>query len=121
MMLLDSQASAPGGINRWLNSFPPDSIRRLHQINASSGSARHVILALAFGSFDKHIRDVNRLITGLLVARLKASRQGDLEKVSRINLIMEELHNQIDRLTGVVHHRVTPCNRPSTAVAGTQA
>lgn len=62
---------------------------------------------------DTHIRKLNRIITALLIARLKAERTGKVTLVSRINNVMDDLHAAIDLVTGssVKRSRGSPCNR----------
>jgi len=98
----------------WFFSFPTESLVRLKKINSTTNSATHVLLALAYGTFDRHINGLNRMITGLLVARMKAQRKCDHKTVVRINDFMEQIHEQIDASTGVKHERSNHevCNRP---------
>jgi hypothetical protein len=104
----------------WLLDLPEESRNRLRAINMSAGSAEHIILALAFGIYDRHIRKVNQMITSLLVARLRAERAGKVLMVNRINSFMEEMHAAIDQTTGgsvptSIRAGGSPCNRPVQA------
>lgn len=102
-------------VDAWISQFPEQSINRLGHINRSTNSARHVLLALAYGTFDKSISELNRVITALLVARMRAERAGLNAKVQRINAYMVKLHEAIDFATGVegrVEVNPNPCNRP---------
>ncbi len=103
------------GLQSWLAAMPADSIDRLRTINLSTGSAKHVILALAFGLYDRNISRLNKMITGMLIARLRAERAGKVKLVARINEFMEEMHESIDNATGIAagaRRSGTPCNRP---------
>jgi hypothetical protein len=103
------------GLHGWLAGLPADSIDRLRSINLSTGSAKHVILALTFGLYDRNICRLNKMITGMLIARLRAERAGKVKLVARINCFMEEMHESIDRATGVgasARRSGNPCNRP---------
>lgn len=105
----------PTGLYAWLAAMGPESTERLRIINANSNSSKHVIIALTFGLYDANIRRLNRIITHLLVARLKAERRGDAKHVARINELMEEMHVAIDRVTGVDRAKNQEggvCNRP---------
>lgn len=98
----------------WLNDLPDDSIRRLRAINMSTNSSKHVILALTYGIFDLNIRRINRMITYMLVARMKAERANKTIFVQRINQFMEYMHESIDAVTGFSRadrHSSSPCNR----------
>ncbi|HEY9757361.1 MAG TPA: hypothetical protein V6C97_19485 [Oculatellaceae cyanobacterium] len=110
------EVTYPGarGIRQWLTQWPKESVERLRVINNSHGSSTHILLALAFGAYDRHIRKLNGLITGLLLARMRSERAGRSESVARLNALMEELHIAIDAVTGTQSNRSkTPCNRPS--------
>lgn len=97
---------------KWLKNLPPDSIARLRQINLSASSSRHIILTLAYGVYDRHIRKLNGIITGLLLARLKAERSGRDATISRINKVMEDIHLAIDQVTDTAHPKNGgACNR----------
>ncbi|HEY9716456.1 MAG TPA: hypothetical protein V6C69_03225 [Trichormus sp.] len=103
-----------GSFHKWLIELPEESLHRLRLINMSTRSSRHVILSLTFGIYDCHIRKVNRMITHLLIARLKAERAGRLRLVARINQFMQTVHEAIDLATGVAAVEVargSPCNR----------
>lgn len=104
----------------WLNTLPDDSLRRLKTINSSAGSSTHVVLAIAFGLYDKNIRKINRMITTLLLARMKAQRNGNTQLLLRINAFMEQMHLAIDQATGIKASLNTdgpPCNRPQAKQA----
>lgn len=104
--------------HQWLLGMPQESIERLRAINLSTGSSRHVILALTYGIYDVHIRKINRMITSLLIARLKAERAGKCRLIARINDFMENMHSAIDFATGTSHEKLagaTPCNRSNRA------
>ncbi|MBX9686105.1 MAG: hypothetical protein K2X27_05355 [Candidatus Obscuribacterales bacterium] len=94
--------------------MPPDSLERLRVINQNTGSAKHVILTLTFGLFDPYIRRLNKMITGLLLRRLRAERAGDQEKIEKINDYMKKMHDAIDEVTGVktaINGSRNSCNR----------
>lgn len=103
-------------VRLWFEQFPESSVKRLRHINQSATSARHVLLALAYGTVDENIAKLNRVITGLLLARLKAERTANFLVVARINTFMTLMHEEMDKLTG---HHSSPglndgnvCNRP---------
>ncbi|MBX9685330.1 MAG: hypothetical protein K2X27_01435 [Candidatus Obscuribacterales bacterium] len=101
-------------IQEWLLELPEDSLHRLRLINMNTRSSRHVILSLTYGLYDPHIRRLNRMITSLLIARLRAERQGKARLVARINSLMEDMHMAIDQVTGTPINqaaRGSPCNR----------
>lgn len=105
-------------VQSWLIGLPADSIVRLRQINQSASSSKHIILTLAYGLYDANIRKLNRMITGLLIARLKAERAGKEQTIERINQYMEGIHEAIDFATDTDPlHRANksggPCNRPA--------
>lgn len=108
-----------GGLYAWLLSMSGESLGRLKVINANTSSSKHVILALAFGLYDGNIRRLNRMITQLLLARMRAERHGDACKIARINELMEEMHVAIDKVTGVdgrgMRQDQDVCNRPRGA------
>ena len=102
-------------LQQWLMRWPEDSLQRLKHINTSANSSRHIILSLSYGLYDPHIRKLNRVITSLLVARLKAQRVGKVALVSQINKVMENMHVAVDLATGTTSRKVSqssPCNRP---------
>lgn len=106
--------TSKAAFQQWLTSLPKDSLERLRVINMSTASSRHVILSLTFGLYDAHIRKLNRVITSLLIARLKAERAGKARLVARINNLMEDMHTAIDQATGtpaLKRARGSPCNR----------
>lgn len=110
-------------LKNWLMKLPEDTVNRLRMINSSAGSSHHIILALTYGLYDRHIRKINRIISSLLIARLKAKRAGKTLVVARINHIMGEVHAAIDQLTGTdsaKHTSPNPaCSRPAQSkVAG---
>jgi hypothetical protein len=110
-MQLEDSRSAFG---KWLVTLPDESIDRLRTINTSTGSSRHIILTLAFGVYDKHIGKLNRIITSLLIARLRAERAGKTSLVERINDFMHDIHHEVDVLTGTaanVRNRENVCGR----------
>jgi hypothetical protein len=115
------EKSFRAAFRRWLQSFPKESMDRLRTINISTTSSRHVILTLTYGLYDPNIRRVNRMITGLLIARLRAERAGKSRVTARINEFMDDMHAAIDQATGtraVKHSSAPPCNRPRQAVVG---
>lgn len=85
----------------WLQSMPSESLNKLRMINESTGSARHVILTLAFAICDSNIRSLSRMITGLLVKRMQAERAGSMLQVEKIDQYMRHMHESIDFVTGV--------------------
>lgn len=111
---LSMKKTSRTSVQLWLMSIPQDSLDRLRVINSSTGSSRHIILSLTFGLYDAHIRKLNRMITSLLIARLKAERAGKLRLVARINNFMEEIHTAVDQATGtsaIKRDQRAPCNR----------
>jgi hypothetical protein len=105
------------GIRRWLATWPKESIDRLRTINNSHGSSTHIILALAFGAYDRQIRTLNRVITSLLLARMRCEHTCRHDRVKRLNTLMDEIHTAIDAVTDTQSNRAeTPCNRPSRSV-----
>lgn len=109
--VVDGSASQLHG---WLMTLPADSLARLRTINMSTVSSKHVILSLAYGIYDRHIGKLNRIITSLLISRLKAERAGRTAVVARINDFMEEMHEAIDMATGTAGLRRKTghaCNR----------
>jgi hypothetical protein len=95
------EALQDGPLKTWLMDLPADSLKRLKAINASTGSSRHIILSLTYGIYDSHIRKLNGMITGLLIARLRAERAGNSNLVHRINRFMHNVHEAVDLATGV--------------------
>ncbi len=109
-----SEGLGSGQLYNWLLSMPEESISRLKNINESTGSAHHVILTLTYGFYDPCIAKLNRMITALLLRRMRAERQGKLFLVERINTFMNEMHKCIDRVTGVnkaLNGSRNACNR----------
>lgn len=101
-------------LDAWLATIPPESVSRLRAINTSTDSARHIILSLAYGLTDAHIGKLNRIITALLISRLKAERAGKEHTVARINKFMEEMHHAIDAVCGMsgkTHSNAEVCGR----------
>lgn len=110
--------SRQAAFHQWLLAIPQDSLARLRVINTSTSSSRHVILSLTFALYDTHIRRLNRIITALLIARLKAERAGKTRLVARINNVMNDMHGAIDQATdqatasnATKQARGSPCNR----------
>lgn len=109
----------PRLLQSWIASFPAESIERLRLINATTGSSKHIILSLAYGLYDKQIRALNRMITQLLLARMKAERRGKTQAVKQINDYMEELHEAIDAVTKITSVRSSSqaaCSRPTRII-----
>jgi hypothetical protein len=100
MRAIASTRSAEHGFLSWLEEFPPPSKQRLHAINASTSSSRHIILALAYGLTDFHIARLNGLITGLMLRRMQAERRGDNNRIAKIEKVLHALHVAIDKVTG---------------------
>ena len=100
-------------LDQWLRSLPPESIQRLRVINSSANSAKHIVVCLTIGIYDRNIRKINSMITSLLLTRMKAERSGRTQLVNRINTFMDEMHLAIDAVTGVSMPRKSqqPCNR----------
>lgn len=101
MQSAENGTYAKGQLQNWLQSMPAESRDRLKSINENTGSASHVILTLAYSICDGNIRRLSRMITGLLVQRMKAERTGQQATVDRINEYMKEMHESIDSVTGV--------------------
>lgn len=111
----ETQKIQTGRLQEWLDAMPPESLDRLRTINAHSATSSHIIIALAFGIYDSHIRRLNRMITHLLLSRMKAERQGNEQVVARINGLMEQMHLIVDRVTGIQRppsENGQVCNRP---------
>ena len=87
-------------IARWLGSRPLATIGRLKKINQAATSSAHIILALSYGLSDPHIRAINRMIVGLLLARHKAQRSGNKLIEERTEAKLQDLHEAINRITG---------------------
>ena len=104
-------------LHDWLLSMPDESIRRLRTINENTGSARHVILTLAFSIVDGNIRSLSRMITGLLISRMKAERADDQATIERINEYMKGMHESIDAVTGV-HRALNGSRHACNRIAG---
>lgn len=100
MHAITTARSAEIGFLTWLEDFPPHSIQRLHAINTSTSSSRHIILALAYGLTDLRIARLNGLITGLMLRRMQAQRRGDSKRIERIEKVLHSLHTAIDKVTG---------------------
>ncbi len=103
-------------LTEWLEKMPVESLERLRRINESTGSAKHVVLTIAFSLYDSNIRSIGRMITGLLIKRMQAEQVGSAIQVERINEYMLQMHESIDEVTGV--HRALngprhACNRAS--------
>jgi len=105
----------------WMQTFPQPSIDKLRQINAGARSAKHVLLALAYGATDRHVGSVNRLIVSLLVSRMKAESRQELLRIARIQETLTALHTAIDAITGVPAYAMlskekdAPCRKPIRA------
>lgn len=111
---LPTKKAPQSAIHEWLLELPEDSLHRLRLINMNTRSSSHVILSLTYGLYDPHIRRLNRMITSLLIARLRAERQGKARLVARINSLMEDMHMAIDQVTGTPPPKAargSPCNR----------
>ena len=89
------------GLFQWLSGFPSTSLRRLKQINSSTGSSRHIILTVSYGLVDPNIRALNKMIIHLLLSRMKFEKNGDTRRIERVEKKMGELHTVVDLLTGV--------------------
>jgi hypothetical protein len=87
-------------IARWLGSRPLATIGRLKKINQAATSSAHIILALSYGLSDSHIRAINRMIVGLLLARHKAQRSGNKLIEERTEAKLQDLHEAINLVTG---------------------
>lgn len=101
-------------LTEWLEKMPIESLERLRRINESTGSAKHVVLTIAFSIYDSNIRSIGRMITGLLIKRMQAERIGASIQVERINDYMLQMHESIDDVTGVRRALNGPrhaCNR----------
>lgn len=110
-----------GGLYAWLRAMPFESLHRLRVINSNTASSRHIIQALAFGLIDSNIRRLNRMITHLLLTRMRAERDGKTQTITRINELMEDMHAVIDRVTGIERahcENKSVCNRPQRLRAG---
>jgi len=92
-------------LHSFIMNLPPDSIDRLRTINTSTGGPKHIILALTYGIYDRNIRKLNDMITGLLLSRMKAEKAGKVRLVNRINTFLETMHEAIDLATGTGHLR----------------
>lgn len=87
-------------LERWLKGRPATTIERLKKINHAASSSAHIILALSYGLADPHIRAINRMIVGLLLARHKAQRNGNKVREERIEAKLQDLHDAINLVTG---------------------
>ena len=109
------------GLHAWLLAMPPASLQRLRVINSNTASSKHIIQALAFGLIDGNIRRLNRMITHLLLTRMRAERQGKTQTIARINGLMEDMHEIIDCVTGIERTSCKSegvCNRPKKRLDG---
>ncbi|MGD9682498.1 MAG: hypothetical protein AB7W16_15030 [Candidatus Obscuribacterales bacterium] len=107
---------------RWMAAFPPESRERLRRINLAATSSNHVVLAVTYGLFDPSIRALNRMITNLLLLRMRLERRGDRRRAERVERKLSELHTAINLITGVkrepgAHHEA--CRRPPRRVGVT--
>lgn len=89
-----------GRLYAWMQAFPPITVERLRKINASTGSASHVVLAIGYGFYDSNIAAINKTIIGLLLKRMQAERCGDQVKIKRIQSVLAGMHIAIDWVTG---------------------
>lgn len=88
------------GLSRWLSSFSPLALERLTRINQASSTSRHIILALTYGIADREIRQVNRMIIGLMLCRHKAVRRGDAAMEAAIEIRLKALHRAVNEHVG---------------------
>jgi hypothetical protein len=100
-------------LQEWFYSLPDETIRRLAVINQRTDSSAHIILTIGYGLCDRHIYRLNKMITGLLLARLKAERKGNAATISKINHLMDQIHLAIDLVT-----QVKPSQRGNAATCG---
>lgn len=106
-------------LHSFIVNLPADSIDRLRTINTSTSSSKHIILTLAYGLYDGNIRKLNKMITGLLLSRMKAEKAGKERLVNRINNFLEIMHEAIDLATGTGHLRAKDGNAcKSTKMSG---
>ena len=98
--------SAEHGFLTWLEAFPAPSKQRLHAINTSTSSSRHIILALAYGLTDFRIARLNGLITGLMLRRMQAERRGESNRIAKIENVLHALHVAIDKVTGYEAYKI---------------
>ncbi len=87
-------------LESWLKARPATTIERLKKINHAASSSAHIILALSYGLADPHIRAINRMIVGLLLARHKAQRNGNKAREERVEAKLQDLHDAINLVTG---------------------
>ena len=87
------------GVLRWLENVNGVTIERLRKINSAADSPMHIVLTLTFGVYDKHINRINRTIASLMLSRMTAQRKGQLDRVRRINSVLEQIHDIVDRKT----------------------
>jgi hypothetical protein len=100
----------------WLKGRPAATIERLKKINHAATSSAHIILALSYGLTDTHIRAINRMIVGLLLARHKAQRNGNKVREERIEAKLQDLHDAINLVTEskpphLQSHNTNACKR----------
>ncbi len=88
------------GLSDWMQGFTPLAVERLRRINQASSTSRHIILALTYGIADKEIRQVNRMIIGLMLSRHKAVRRGDTDMEAAIEIRLKALHRAVNGLVG---------------------
>lgn len=112
-MLSDCTNLTSNELYSWILSWPSESISRLKTINESTGSAKHVVLTVAYSVYDRKICQIGQMITSLLLARMRAERSGQEQQVARINKFMLSVHESIDKATGVsrTYESETACNR----------
>lgn len=87
--------------HNWLLGFPAVSRDRLTEINHAATSARHIILTLTYSLIDPNIRHLSRVITNVLLLRLKHERAGRKLMCERLERQLKDLHTAIDLVTGV--------------------
>lgn len=90
------------GLTQWLLNRPPATIEKLKRINRAATSSSHIILALSYGLQDPHIRGLNKMIVGLLLARHRARRHGNTRMERRIEEKLQDMHHAINFITGTV-------------------
>lgn len=118
-------AHQAGHLYDWMRRFPAATVDRLRNVNSSTGSAKHVVLALSYGLYDKNIAAINRTIVRLLLNRMFAERSGDELKIKRIQSVLAGLHLAIDWVTGaaepysdVPYDLQTACRSPGKPQMG---
>lgn len=87
-------------LQAWMLCFPTATIERLCNINSSTGSAKHVVMSLGYGIYDKNIAAINRTIVRLLLNRMRAEKNGNEIMIKRIQNILAGVHYAIDSVTG---------------------